>query len=104
MCIRDRGNIEYLLHLRNDASGNVYENSSIDAEEIVCLLYTSAVLVHVVTTKGKGYGPAEQNPSRFHGVDPFDIETGKPLKEKQFPGYTDVFSEKLCELAEKRCV
>ena len=36
-----------------------------------------AVLVHVVTTKGKGYGPAEQNPSRFHGVDPFDIETGK---------------------------
>lgn len=60
-----------------------------------------AVLVHVVTTKGKGYGPAEQNPSRFHGVDPFDIETGKPLKEKQFPGYTDVFSEKLCELAEK---
>ena len=60
-----------------------------------------AVLVHVVTTKGKGYGPAEQNPSRFHGVDPFDIETGKPLKKKQFPGYTDVFSEKICELAEK---
>ena len=44
-----------------------------------------AVLVHVRTTKGKGYGPAEQNPSRFHGVDPFDIETGKPLKKKQFP-------------------
>ena len=60
-----------------------------------------AVLVHVRTTKGKGYGPAEQNPSRFHGVDPFDIETGKPLKKKQFPGYTDVFSEKICELAEK---
>ncbi len=37
-----------------------------------------AVLVHVMTKKGKGYGPAEKNPSRFHGVDPFDIETGKP--------------------------
>ena len=34
-------------------------------------------------------------------MDPFDIETGKPLKKKQFPGYTDVFSEKICELAEK---
>ena len=36
-----------------------------------------AVLVHVLTKKGKGYAPAEQNPARFHGVEPFDIETGK---------------------------
>lgn len=60
-----------------------------------------AVLVHVITKKGKGYGPAEKNPARFHGVDPFDIATGKPLKEKIYPGYTDVFSKKICELAEK---
>lgn len=60
-----------------------------------------AVLVHVVTTKGKGYAPAEKNPARFHGVEPFDIATGKPLKEKVYPGYTDVFSRKICELAEK---
>lgn len=60
-----------------------------------------AVLVHVITTKGKGYGPAEKNPSRFHGVEPFDIATGKPLKEKVYPSYTDVFSRKICELAEK---
>ncbi len=60
-----------------------------------------AVLVHVVTTKGKGYAPAEKNPARFHGVEPFDVATGKPLKEKAYPGYTDVFSRKICELAEK---
>lgn len=59
-----------------------------------------AVLVHVLTKKGKGYAPAEKNPSRFHGVDPFDIETGKSLKEKQYPSYTDVFSKVLCQLAE----
>ena len=60
-----------------------------------------AVLVHVITKKGKGYAPAEKNPSRFHGVEPFDIATGKPLKEKVYPSYTDVFSKKICELAEK---
>lgn len=60
-----------------------------------------AVLVHVLTKKGKGYGPAEKNPARFHGVDSFDIATGKPLKEKKYPSYTDVFSKKICELAEK---
>lgn len=58
-----------------------------------------AVLVHVITKKGKGYGPAEKNPSRFHGVDPFDVATGKSLKEKVYPSYTDVFSKKICELA-----
>ena len=60
-----------------------------------------AVLVHVITKKGKGYGPAEQNPSRFHGVDAFDVVTGKSLKEKTYPSYTDVFSEKMCEIAGK---
>lgn len=58
-----------------------------------------AVLVHVLTKKGKGYRPAEKNPSRFHGVEPFDIETGKPLREKVYPSYTDVFSRELCRLA-----
>ena len=60
-----------------------------------------AVLVHVITKKGKGYGPAEKNPSRFHGVDAFDVVTGKSLKEKTYPSYTDVFSEKMCEIAGK---
>lgn len=60
-----------------------------------------AVLVHVNTKKGRGYGPAEKNPARFHGVEPFDPATGNSLKKKIYPGYTDVFSRKLCQLAEK---
>ena len=59
-----------------------------------------AVLVHVLTKKGKGYSPAEKNPSRFHGVEPFDIATGKALKEKVYPSYTDIFAKELCRLAE----
>lgn len=58
-----------------------------------------AVLVHVLTKKGKGYAPAEHYPSRFHGVEPFDPETGKALREKVYPSYTDVFSKKICQLA-----
>lgn len=65
-----------------------------------------AVLVHVLTKKGKGYAPAEKNPSAFHGVNPFDISTGKQKKAKTAPSYTDVFSKKLVELAgrDKRIV
>ncbi len=57
-----------------------------------------AVLVHVITKKGKGYRPAEKNPSHFHGVGPFDVDTGKPLSEQKNPSYTDVFSRKICQL------
>ena len=58
-----------------------------------------AVLIHVITKKGKGYRPAEKNPSAFHGVEPFDIETGKPLRRKEHPSYTEVFSREICRLA-----
>lgn len=60
-----------------------------------------AVVIHVLTKKGKGYLPAEKNPAAFHGVEPFDIATGKPLKEKQYPSYTDVFSREICRIAEE---
>lgn len=60
-----------------------------------------AVIVHVLTQKGKGYRPAEKNPARFHGVEPFDILTGKNIKEKEHPTYTDVFSKAICRLAEQ---
>ena len=60
-----------------------------------------AVLIHVLTQKGKGYEPAEQNPSHFHGVEPFDIGTGKNVKEKEHPTYTDVFSRQICRLAKE---
>ena len=57
------------------------------------------VLVHVVTRKGKGYKPAEENPDIFHGVGPFDPETGKIIKKSAPPTYTAVFGETLCSLA-----
>lgn len=60
-----------------------------------------AVLIHVITEKGKGYDPAEKNPASFHGVEPFDPETGKPKNKKNYPAYTDVFSEKICQLAKE---
>lgn len=59
------------------------------------------VIVHVVTKKGKGYRFAERYPSYFHGVNPFNIETGKGNNKKISPSYTDIFSRKLLELAEK---
>lgn len=59
------------------------------------------VLVHVMTKKGAGYLPAEEQPSRFHGAEPFDIETGLPLKKKEKASYTDVISTVMCKLAEK---
>ena len=58
-----------------------------------------AVLVHVLTKKGKGYGPAEKNPSGFHGTGPFEIATGEPKKAAKTDSYTDVFSKKLSQMA-----
>lgn len=60
-----------------------------------------AVLVHVLTKKGKGYAPAEKMPAKFHGVSPFDVETGKVLAEKKSDSYTDIFADMMCELGEK---
>lgn len=57
-------------------------------------------LVHVLTTKGKGYEPAESTPSKYHGVSPFEIETGASLSKKK-DDYSKVFGEKLISLASK---
>ncbi len=57
------------------------------------------VLLHVRTVKGKGYEPAETNPDAFHGVPPFDVETGKPLCPSA-PSFSAVFGQTLTELAE----
>ena len=59
------------------------------------------VLVHCVTKKGKGYHPAEQNPSKFHGIAPFDPETGALKKQTEQPSYSKVFGNKLKEMALK---
>ena len=60
------------------------------------------VFIHVLTTKGKGYKPAEQRPNAFHGTGPFDIPTGRKLTRPDAPpSYTRVFSDALVDLAEK---
>lgn len=61
----------------------------------------TAVLVHVITQKGRGFAPAEKHPARFHGAEPFDIETGLPLVPKVKSSYTDVFSTVMCKLGDR---
>ena len=56
------------------------------------------VLLHVLTQKGKGYAPAEKDPSRFHGTGPFDISTGEPLQKASKDTYTDIFSKVICDI------
>ena len=59
------------------------------------------VLVHVLTKKGDGYIPAERHPARFHGITPFDIETGVPLHKQSKAHYTDVFSTVMKKMGER---
>ncbi len=57
--------------------------------------------LHIITQKGRGYAPAENNPCKFHGVTPFHIETGeaKTKSTSTAPTYTQVFGEWLCDIA-----
>lgn len=76
-----------------------------DIEKLDSLLKISKeldgpVLIHVLTKKGKGYKPAEDNPDRFHATGSFDIETGNTIKEKKID-YSKVFGEKLVSLAQE---
>jgi 1-deoxy-D-xylulose-5-phosphate synthase len=58
------------------------------------------VLVHIITKKGRGYPFAEKDPSRFHGIAPFRIETGEAsMKEKTIPSYTQAFGRTMVHLA-----
>lgn len=57
------------------------------------------VLIHVITTKGKGYSYAENDPKSYHGVGKFDIDTGEPLSSKK--GFSACFGNIMCEYAEK---
>ena len=59
------------------------------------------VLIHVMTQKGRGYSKAENNPNVFHGIGPFDMETGQPLKKSSIPSYSGVFGNKLIQMAEQ---
>jgi 1-deoxy-D-xylulose-5-phosphate synthase len=59
-------------------------------------------LLHLCTSKGRGYAPAERDPVRYHGVTPFDPAAGlQPPRGAKVPAYTDVFAEWLCDMAER---
>ena len=57
------------------------------------------MLVHVLTTKGKGYKPAETQPGNYHGVGPFDVKTGIPKPTGESISYTKVFGDTMVKLA-----
>ena len=60
-----------------------------------------AVMIHALTQKGKGFAPAERHPARFHGAEPFDIETGLPTNPRTVANYTDIFSTVMCKLGQR---
>lgn len=59
------------------------------------------VIIHVLTQKGRGYRPAERHPARFHGTEPFDIDTGIPSHPRTVANYTDIFSTVMCKLGQR---
>ena len=76
-----------------------------DLENLIFLLKTAKdmkrpVVLHVMTRKGKGYGPAEEHPKLFHGIGKFDPVTGEPVSAKK-PTFSDAFGDKIVELAEE---
>jgi len=81
----------------------------VDGHDIVGMIHVlqeakrvkKAVLVHVMTQKGKGYTPAERHPARFHGAEPFEIETGIPSHPRTVANYTDIFSTVMCKLGQR---
>lgn len=96
--------------------GMLFENMGItyygpvDGHDIFAMMHAinraknmeGPILIHVMTKKGKGYPIAENNPEKFHGIEPFDIKTGKPLKRKTADSCTDVFSKTLVEIAKEK--
>ena len=107
----------FLFHIKEIIKGAVYRNNIFvslgfnylgpvnghDIEHIEELLkiaksYNRPCLVHVVTTKGKGYAYAENKPKNYHGVSPFDIVNGANLSGKR--DFSAVAGESLCKLAE----
>ncbi len=92
--------------------GMVFENLGItylgpvDGHDTAALVKTineakkvkKAVMIHVMTKKGKGYEPAERHPARFHGTEPFLVENGLPSNPRNTANYQDIFSTVMCKL------
>lgn len=77
-----------------------------DVEDMIRVIHEAqrvkgAVMIHVITEKGKGYAPAERHPARFHGAVPFEIESGLPKNPQSAPNYTDIFSTVMCKLGQR---
>ncbi len=95
--------------------GMVFENLGItylgpvdghDTEGLVRILKEAkkvkkAVMIHVMTKKGKGFEPAERHPARFHGTEPFNIENGIPSNPRTTANYQDIFSTVMCKLGDR---
>lgn len=107
---RFKDSVKYLL-----VSGILFEQfglsylGPVDGHDVESLLETlkqadninGPVLVHVITTKGKGYKPAEIDSHTWHGASAYKIESGKMVKAVGPPMYTKIFGDVLIELAEK---
>lgn len=77
-----------------------------DVKQLITLLkkvkiMKGPVFIHAITKKGKGYKPAEEDPTTFHGVTSFNVETGNAKNEAKEKSFTDCFGEKILDLAEK---
>ena len=110
--------VRKLYRIKTDIKNKMYERSTffedlgyrymgpIDGHNIenLCDALSSAksingpVLLHVNTVKGKGYGHAEKDPSIFHGISKFDVDTGEAISSSK--SYSDCFGETLCDFAE----
>ena len=95
--------------------GMVFENLGItylgpvDGHDTATLIKTineakkvkKAVMIHVMTKKGKGFEPAEKHPARFHGTEPFLVESGLPRNPRTTANYQDIFSTVMCKLGSR---
>jgi len=93
-------------YFKTDEKGNVLKDSNgHDIPKMMRVINAAKkinhpVLIHVHTKKGKGYSYAERRPSFYHGVAPFDVQTGMLLEEKLSRTYADVLSSGLCRMAQ----
>ncbi len=94
-----RNNIFTSLGLNYLGPVNGHDIESMESLFNIAKNYNRPTLVHVVTTKGKGYAPAESKPKDYHGVSAFDIQKGKSASDGKT--YSDIAGEALCELAEQ---
>lgn len=107
---KTKANIRNVVLPRNDFAGiGITYFGTIDGHNIeemrrvfkVAKDVPNAVIVHVLTKKGKGFEPAERHPARFHGAEPFDVENGLPKNPRTKANYTDIFSTVMRKMGDR---